>query len=145
MTFISPGAFHKDSDGFAPPKFGGALAIKHGTVEHTDTTAKTLFTLPKGAVVVDILIEVLTGFDGTASTLDVGKDATGDFYVDGADIADPAVLRYGATGFDPATLLNTPFAADTAITATHISGGGSPAAGEATITFTYYLTDALPA
>ena len=69
---------------------------KTATIVYGDTTATRLFDLPANAHVVDIKVDVQTGFGGTG-TLDLGKHGDIDYFIDGLDVS--------ATGRKAPTLL----------------------------------------
>lgn len=77
------------------------IHVKTGTVARTDTTAKTLFGLPKGAVVLFSLVEYQTASDaGTSATVEVGLDADQDALGNGVSVkaaADRPTLCSGAS------------------------------------------------
>ncbi len=70
-------------------------------VTYADTTTAKIFTLPKGARIIDIIVNVKTAFAGGTTTLDVGKTSDGDYYIDGVAVnavgkASPSLLHPGA-------------------------------------------------
>ena len=137
QPFSAPGDFVRDSDDFAPPTYGGAEAVKYATIAYTDTTAKDLFTLPEGAVVTGIVVDVTTAFnDGGTNLLDIGITGTGAYYVNDLSVASagqPAVTVVAGRLF--ATALTEP----TVVTATYIPGTPDASAGVATIAFRYIV------
>lgn len=136
-SFSPPGRFIKTADGFAPPAFGGTLALMHNTVAYTDTTAKTLFTLPAGAVPVAVLVNVTAAFDDTGTDLlDIGITGDANYFADNLNVASAGQL---VTGMDTAALY-TQLAVPTAVTATYTGQNGDAAAGTAVIGVWYYLT-----
>lgn len=131
MTLIqSTGDVVHARDGYGPDRFGGAVSARVATVDFEDTDAKTLFTLPKGAMVVGWLIDVSTAFDaGDSNTLNIGNDTTADAYASGLDVGSTGQLNTGLV----AGTLGVPLAADTPITATYVPAGVAPSQGEATL------------
>lgn len=126
-----------DADGFAPPPGGGTLAVKHNTVDYTDTSAKTLFTLPKGAVPVAMIINVRTAFnDSGTDLLDVGNPSSGSAYRNDLDVSSAGQT---VTGFAQAILF-TPLTEDTPVTATFAGQNANASAGLADVAFVYYLS-----
>lgn len=137
MTFTAPLNYIRDSDGFTPPTMGGAVAVKFGTVAYTDTTAKTLFTLPKGAVIVGGVVNVSTAFNsGDSALLDLGLAATANALANDLDVDTAGQL---VSGFAVAALFAAPLTADTAVTATYIGAGTAANAGAATVAVYYVM------
>lgn len=136
QPFASPDTFVTDSDTFAPPTYGGAVAVKFATVEYTDTTAKNLFTLPEGAVIVDWSVNVSTAFnDGASNQLDIGITGTADYFANNLNVGSVGQIR---TGFVPSRIATTPLTEDTLVTATY-TPGTSAGAGVATVIVFYIL------
>lgn len=137
MVFVAPNNYPKNADGFTPPAFGGTEALVFATIAYTDTTAKSLFTLPQGAVVTGIVVDVTTAFnDGGTDLLDIGITGTGAYYVNDlsvASVGQPAVTVVAGRLF--ATALTEP----TVVTATYIPGTPDASAGVATIAFRYIV------
>ena len=122
---------------YAPSQAGGVENVRIGTVAFTDTSAKTLFQLPRGAVVTQVQVDVNTAFDaGTTNTLDVGTGATADNLVDGADVSSIARLFPVQ---DVPTL--TPLTANTDVTATFIPSGTAATVGAAYVTVRYIMVE----
>jgi len=71
---------------------GGAVKVFVGRLLYTDTAdsypaTKTLFTIPKGHVVIDAFVQVVTPFDGsTAATVDIGDSADPDGIIPSSNI-----------------------------------------------------------
>lgn len=138
MSFVSPAWYTRDSDGFAPPTYGGALAIKYASFDYTDTTATQLFTLPAGAVIVDFGVIVTTAFNDTGTDLlNVGVTGDTDRFVD--DLAGAAAMtRAGAASTMPTTyLFGTPLTEETPILATYTGENADASAGAATFYLVY--------
>lgn len=107
-----------------------AVFAQVGTVTYTDTTEKTLFELPEGAVILDIIVDVVTAFDdGTSNVLDIGDGTTANHYVNDLDVS--------ATGQTVTGWSNLGAVTNLPVTATYVSGGGTETAGEATVTVLY--------
>lgn len=137
MTFITPGNFPRDGYGFAPPTFGGAVAVKYGTVAITDTSAKVLFTLPKGAVIIDAFVNVLTAFNaGDSNVLDLGIGATANALANDLALGTPGHITAGLVY---SAMLTTPLTATTNITATYVPAGTAANAGAAVVAVYYIL------
>jgi hypothetical protein len=137
MPFTTTDNFYADDYGFAPPTFGGAVACKIGTFAFTDTTAKTLFTLPAYARIVDVIIQINTAFDaGSSNTFDLGITGDGDAIADGAAAGTAAILRAGSTNVSG--YLNTELP-DVDVTAVYIPTGTAATAGLATVIVFYVV------
>lgn len=136
MPFKSPGVYVKDQDGFTPPDFGGGVAVKYRSVTFANSTAVTLFTLPKGAVIVGWLVNITTAFNGTgADLLRIGRAGTANAYANDLDLASAVQL---VTGFSPAEMF-VALTADTAIQATYVNVAADASAGAATVCVKYIL------
>ena len=136
MSFKNPGVYVKDQDGFTPPDFGGAVAVKYRAITFATMTAVTLFTLPKGAVIVGWLVNITTAFNGTgADVLDIGLAGTANAYANDLDLTIAAQL---VTGFDPSAMFIA-LTADTAIQATYVNVAADASAGAATVCVKYIL------
>ena len=114
---------------------GFGVFAKQGTVAFGDTSAKTLFTLPAGAIVVDVFVDGTTAFnDSGTDLLDVGKTGTGNFFIYALDIA--------ATGRKAPTKTNLGVsvgASAITVTATYTGQNANASTGAATITFLYAM------
>lgn len=109
----------------------GVTLTLQGTVAYTDTTAKTLGTLPAGARILDIIVDVETAFNSSGTDLlDLGKTGTANHYINDLDIA--------ATGRKAPTLTNlgkstTPIT----VIATYVQSVADATTGSATVTILY--------
>lgn len=70
------------------------------TIAYGDTTSARIFTLPKGARLIDWIINVKTAFAGGAGTLNVGISGTANYFISGLDVSSvgnksPSVLVPG--------------------------------------------------
>lgn len=136
-SFVAPANYVTDSEGFAPPTFGGAVAVIYDTVAYTDTTAKSLFVLPQGAVVVGITVNVSTAFNSSGTDLlDIGITGTANYYANDLNVATATQL---VVGMQVARLLDTPLDAPTTVTATFVQSVADASAGSATVCFFYIL------
>jgi hypothetical protein len=95
----SPADFIVNSDNLAAPDLGG-VAVWDGTFDKGDTTAKTLFTLPAGAVPLDWWIDVTVDFNaGTNNDIDFGISTDDDYFAADLAIGTLAVYRLGDTNY----------------------------------------------
>lgn len=123
-----------DSDGFAPPQYGGVVNVKAGTLYGSQGTNLTyLFTLPKDAVPVFWVLNVKTVFNGSgANNVDLGDGTTVNLFADALSLAAEAQVTTGFE-FD----FQTPLTADTGVFATN--NGTTPTTGEADIICFYIM------
>ncbi|MDE2100080.1 MAG: hypothetical protein KGL39_22690 [Patescibacteria group bacterium] len=90
---------------------GAGIFMKSATVARTDTTAKTLFTLPAEASIEDITISGDTASDaGTTATVSVGVTGTSNKFVNAqsvktAGLAVPAAKSMGNVGSSQITVV----------------------------------------
>lgn len=100
---------------------GGTVSCFANTIAFTDATPKTLFVLPRGAVVVDYRVDVLTLFnDSGTDLLTAGTAADPDRYLDDVAGQTAATTRAGAGATTPvANLYEAPFANPTTIVGTY--------------------------
>lgn len=139
MVFIQPGEYAQDTDNFTPPNIGGPVAVKYASVTlPSGTVSQNLFTLPTGAVVVDILVNVPTSVVGTDVGISLGNSTSGTFYA--SKVATGTVNTQLRTGYRGAGLFDTPLAVEDTITA--IVTGTNVASGTLDIAF-QYITRAL--
>lgn len=120
----------------AKPLAGGTPMISKASIAYTDTTAKNLFTLPKGAVLDMIQVNVKTAFNaGDSNVLDIGYLGTAN-----AIKNDLAVGSAGqtVTGWDDDEL-DVALGAATTYTATYTGAGTAADAGLLWITFLWHM------
>lgn len=117
------------------PLAGGTPMFSHGYIDKDDTTAKTLFTLPHGAVIVNFIVNVEVAFNaGDTNVMDIGKGATGNAIKNDLAVGSTGQTVTGWT----VTELNTPLEEETAYTATYVPGGTAATTGKAHITAIWY-------
>lgn len=106
---------------------------QRATLAHTDTTAKNLFTLPAGAVLLGFFIHITEAFNdsGDSDILDLGVDGAADRFVADVDCGTAGLTLQPSA--DEAAL-----AAETVVQGTYTPGTGATA-GAATITALYLL------
>lgn len=64
------------------------LYAQRATLAYTDTTAKELFTLPAGAIIVNFFVNVTAAFDDTGTNvIDLGDGDTADRFVADHDVS----------------------------------------------------------
>lgn len=126
----------KDIENFAVPNYGGPLAVKFATIAYTDTTAKNLFTLPKGAIPIAWLTNVTTAFNSSGTDLlDIGTPASGARFANDIDVSS---VGQKLTGYVPAELF-TPLTDDTQITGLYAQSVADASAGAAVVAVIYML------
>lgn len=138
-VFVTPNNYPQNADGFVPPRHGGTVSCAVGLVEYTDSTAKTLFTLPAGAVPIFWWIDIPTDFDaGTSNDLEIGLSSDADYFATAIDIGTQGVILAGATN-TVAARLGVRLTEETAITATYTEAGTTATAGQAYVFVQYVL------
>lgn len=102
------------------------------TYQNGSTNKKRMLTLPAGAVVLDVLVQVTTAFDATTTnTLSVGSSGTANLFMDALDVS--------ATGMKDELLNTTPvcpaarLTAATVVYATYAQSGTAATAGSARV------------
>ena len=115
------------------PISGDLLQAQRNTLAYTDTTAKTLFTLPAGAVIVGFLINVSTLFNDSGTDLvDIGDGTTAERFVANYDVSS-AGLAWQASA-DEAALV-----AETVVKGVYAGQNANANAGAMTITCLYII------
>lgn len=97
------------------------------TLTYADTTSAEMFKLPKGARIIEWILNVVTAFTGGTAELDAGTLSDSDYYVDGASLA---TLGLAAIG----NALKQPGAVTTAVTPVYMNVGAGNTAGEVRVT-----------
>jgi hypothetical protein len=127
----------KDGEGFSVPNYGGPLAVKYNTIAFGDTTAKNLFTLPKGAIPIAWITNVTTAFNSSGTDLlDIGTPAAAARFANDIDVSS---VGQKLTGYVPAELF-TPLTEDTQITGLYAQSVADAAAGAAVVACIYMLS-----
>lgn len=104
-----------------------------GSIARTDTSAKTLFTLPAGAIPTNILIAATAPSNaGTTATISVGISGGGATDISGAAI-DVKTAGTGGGSQKPSASASTkfgvPLAADTIVTGIYAETGAASSSG----------------
>lgn len=104
---------------------------QRATVAYTDTTAKTLFTLPEGAIIIGFFINVTAAFnDSGTDLLDIGTADTADQFVADFDASSLGMTLQPSADESALT-------AETAIQAVYTGQNSDASAGAATIVCLY--------
>lgn len=141
MAVQPPGHYTRDAEGYAHPSHGGTLAMKAGVITYEDTTSTLLFTLPRGARLVDEIVEVTSAFDDSGTDLlIVGTSDNDDAYVDDLDVSSAAISRYGDTSVVKKTALQSPLAEDTPVYGKYTGQNSNATDGRAVIILMYITT-----
>jgi hypothetical protein len=136
MSFLSDTNRVKDAAGFGPIQTGGVVNTRYATFAYTDTTAKLMFTLPQGAVIVGWTTNVDTLFNSSGTDyLDIGDGTTANRFADNLDLSAAGQL---VVGYDDDELY-TPLAEETGIYATFVQGVADASAGHATLAVHFIL------
>lgn len=137
MFNAAPYRFAQGTDGFAPPVYGGTLAVEYADVTFEDTSAVDLFTLPLGAVIVGWIVNITTAFDGGGTNLlDIGYSGSAAAYANDLNVSATGQITYG---FVASALFGTPLQETVTVTATYIDGAADATEGAATVCVLYVL------
>jgi hypothetical protein len=119
---------------------GGMLSAVTTTIAYTNATAVTIATIPAGAQIVDINIDVTTAFDaGTTNTVTVGKTGTAAAFVAATSVGSAGRASVATTGVYSAWA-NTG-TSDVSATITYSQTGTAATAGAARVTIVYKYAD----
>jgi hypothetical protein len=115
---------------------GGVLSAVTNTIAYTNSSAVTIGTVPAGAQIVDINIDVTTAFDAaTTNTITVGKSGSAAAFVAATDVDAAGRASVATTGVYSAWA--DVGSADVSVTATYAQTGTAAAAGAARVTIVY--------
>ena len=114
MSYFAPANYYRAADGFTPPNMGGPTAVRFGFLYEADSSVKALFTLPAGAVVTQVGVNVVEAFNGTTVQTIHITHPTGTFGLSMDVSATGQIL----TGFIPGSLF-TRFTEDTIVSGVH--------------------------
>ena len=119
---------------------GGMLSAVTTTFAYTNATAVTIATIPAGAQIVDINIDVTTAFNaGTTNTVTVGTSASAAAYVTSTSVGSAGRASVATTGVYSAWA-NTG-SSDLSATITYSQTGTAASAGAARVTIVYKYAD----
>ena len=119
---------------------GGMLSAVTTTIAYTNATAVTIATIPAGAQIVDINIDVTTAFNaGTTNTVTVGTSASAAAYVTSTSVGSAGRASVATTGVYSAWA-NTG-SSDLSATITYSQTGTAASAGAARVTIVYKYAD----
>ena len=119
---------------------GGMLSAVTTTIAYTNATAVTIATIPAGAQIVDINIDVTTAFNaGTTNTVTVGTTASAAAYVASTSVGSAGRASVATTGVYSAWA-NTG-SSDVSATVTYSQTGTAASAGAARVTIVYKYAD----
>lgn len=115
----------------------GVLSAITATIAYTDTAAVTIGTLPAGAQIVDVNIDVTTAFDaGTTNTVTVGKTGSAAAFVTATSVGSAGRASVATTGVYSAWANVGTSDVDYA-TVTFSQTGTAASAGAARVTIVY--------
>lgn len=115
---------------------GGVLSAVTNTIAYTNSSAVTIGTVPAGAQIVDINIDVTTAFDAaTTNTVTVGKSGSAAAFVASTSIGSAGRASVATTGVYSAWA--DVGSADVPVTATYSQTGTAATAGAARVTIVY--------
>jgi hypothetical protein len=119
---------------------GGMLSAVTTTFAYTNASAVTIATIPAGAQIVDINIDVTTAFNaGTTNTVTVGTSASAASYVTSTSVGSAGRASVATTGVYSAWA-NTG-TSDLVATITYSQTGTAASAGAARVTIVYKYAD----
>ena len=119
---------------------GGMLSAVTTTFAYTNATAVTIATIPAGAQIVDINIDVTTAFDaGTTNTVTVGKTGSAAAFVTATSVGSAGRASVATTGVYSAWA-NTG-SSDVSAIITYSQTGTAATAGAARVTIVYKYAD----
>lgn len=122
--------------GDADDPVGGVLSVLRATLAHTDTTAKNLFTIPAGAIIVDWILNVTTLFDDTGTDLvDIGVSGTAEKFAANVDVSTAGLKTTGIV----AAQIGAVQATAQAVQGIYAGQNANSAAGAMTIMCVYYI------
>ncbi|OPX93987.1 MAG: hypothetical protein A4E53_00150 [Pelotomaculum sp. PtaB.Bin104] len=112
------------------------LRVQEAAIAYTDN-AKSLMTIPDGAKIHSISVDITTGFNGTTPTYDLGYAADADAVVDGGTLSTTA----GRSSFTPpvATAGQWNGVASGKLIGTFV-GGGTNTTGAGILKVAYYAS-----
>lgn len=124
--------YPKDDDSFGLGKVpGGVVHVKYGSFTYQTGDATELFTLPRGAVVVDVVVRVTTAFDaGDTNTLELGLSSDPDAFAATAALGSVAILRWGASNFVGTGVFADALDVDTPVIVSYDQAGTAATEGE---------------
>jgi hypothetical protein len=115
----------------------GQLSAITATIAYTDTSAVTIGTLPAGAQIVDVNIDVTTAFNaGTTNTVTVGKTGSAAAFVTATSVGSAGRASVATTGVYSAWANVGTSDVDYA-TVTFSQTGTAASAGAARVTIVY--------
>lgn len=116
---------------------GFPILMQTATVAYTDTTAKNLFILPAGSMIVGVDIYVLTAFDSDGTDyLSIGSAADDDLIVNDHDVSSTGASAGTLVAANLATILSIG-TSDLQIVGIYANGGSAPTAGSARVVVKY--------
>jgi hypothetical protein len=115
---------------------GGVLSAVTNTIAYTDSSAVTIGTVPAGAQIVSVNIDVTTAFNAaTTNTITVGKSGSAAAFVASTSIGSAGRASVATTGVYSAWA--DVGSADVPVTATYSQTGTAATAGAARVTIVY--------
>lgn len=125
-----------DADGYGPYALGGQVNAKFGTVTFEDETAKLLFSLPRGAIIIGWLVNITTAFDSSGTDLlDIGTPTDADAFANDINVAATGQVP---NGFIPGAMFSA-LAAETDVEATYTQSVADATTGEAIVSCLYII------
>jgi hypothetical protein len=119
---------------------GGMLSAVTTTIAYTNSTAVAIATIPAGAQIIDINIDVTTAFNAaTTNTVTVGTSASAAAYVASTSVGSTGRASVATTGVYSAW--GNTGTSDLVATITYSQTGTAASAGAARVTIVYKYAD----
>jgi len=122
-----------DSSGYLT---GGAVSVLRNTLAYTDTSAKALFTIPAGAIIVEWVLNVTTLFDSDGTDqVDIGITGTAEKFASNVDVATAGLKTTGVV----AAQIGAVQATAQPVLGIYVPGGSAATAGAMVIMVSFYI------
>ena len=119
-----------------PTNIPSGVYCARNTLAFGDTTAKAMFTIPAGAVIIDWIINVTTAFNSDGTDLvDIGISGTQEKFAADVDVGSTGLKTAGVVAAQIGAVQGTA----QAVTAIYAAGGSAPNAGAAVIMCRYFV------
>jgi len=113
------------------------VACRTGSATFEATTATTVLTLPRGAIIRDFYVNITTASDATTAVFDVGLSTDPDGLVSDLDATTAGLSRAGDTSTVLGELNGTALAVDTAVQVTYSESSGTATEGTIEVVVLY--------
>jgi len=112
------------------------LYVAKGTITYNGGATQSIATLPANSLVLEVILHITTGFNGTGATIDIGDAADADRFIANADVTEgsPGFVRSSKTTAVGAS--GHVYASSTTVQAA-VNAGTGATAGAATVYVLY--------